>query len=171
MRSRNTAPSWLVCCVAVVSAFSFFITTAAAQLPDSPGTLQSKPSEETRSQRSPASTEMAQAAAQQNSPQQTDTKQANTQPSTATPSQPSRDNQQQEAAPAGQKPVGTAAAESVPTSGVAASQPAGTAIAPGKQRRTRSILIKVGALVGAGVAVGTVAALTLGTSSKPPGAR
>jgi hypothetical protein len=153
VRSSSTGTSGLVFCVVVVSAFSFLITTAAAQLPDSPGTI----------------TEMAQAAAPQNTPQQ-DTKQANTQQNTPSTTQQPNSNQQQ-AAPAGQKPVGTAAAESVPTSGVAASQPAGTAIAPGKQRRTRSIIIKVGALVGAGVAIGTVAALTLGTSSKPPGAR
>jgi hypothetical protein len=69
------------------------------------------------------------------------------------------------------EPVGTAAAESVETTGVAASNPAGAAIAPAKQRRTRAILIKVGALVGAGVAVGTVAALASGSPSRPPGAR
>jgi hypothetical protein len=70
-----------------------------------------------------------------------------------------------------QEPVGTAAAESVEATGVAASNPAGAAIAPAKQRRTRSILIKVGALVGAGVAIGTVAALSSGSPSRPPGAR
>ena len=68
------------------------------------------------------------------------------------------------------RPVGTAAAEITETGGVAASQPAGVAIAPAKQRRTRSLLIKVGALVGAGVAIGTVYALSSATSSKPPGA-
>jgi hypothetical protein len=68
-----------------------------------------------------------------------------------------------------QKPSGTAAAEPVNPSGVAASEPAGAAIAPAKQRRMRSLLIKVGAVVAAGAAVGTVAALSLGTSSKPPG--
>jgi hypothetical protein len=70
-----------------------------------------------------------------------------------------------------QEPVGTAAAESMPTSGVAASRPAGAAVAPAKQRRARSILIKVGALVGAGVAVGTVMALSQGSPSKPPGSQ
>jgi hypothetical protein len=70
-----------------------------------------------------------------------------------------------------QEPAGTAAAESVETTGVAASKPAGAAIAPAKQRRTRSILIKVGALVGAGVAVGTVVALSSASPSRPPGAR
>ena len=66
-----------------------------------------------------------------------------------------------------QQPVGTAASESVKATGVAASQPAGAAIAPAKQRRTRSILIKVGALVGAGVAIGTVVGLSAASPSRP----
>src|SRR5580658_8693739 len=78
---------------------------------------------------------------------------------------------QQSSSKGTQEPVGTAAAESVETTGVAASNPAGAAIAPAKQRRTRSILIKVGALVGAGVAIGTVAALSSASPSRPPGAR
>ena len=69
----------------------------------------------------------------------------------------------------GHEPVGTAAAESIPTSGVAASRPAGAALAPAKQRRIRSILIKTGALVGVGVAIGTAMALSEGSPSKPPG--
>lgn len=69
-----------------------------------------------------------------------------------------------------QRPVGTAAAEAPYVSGVAASQPAGVAIAPAKQRRLRTILIRTGAIIGAGVAIGTVVALSEGTSSKPPGA-
>jgi len=66
-----------------------------------------------------------------------------------------------------QQPVGTAASESVKATGVAASQPAGAAIAPAKQRRTRSILIKVGALVGAGVAIGTVVGLSAASPGRP----
>jgi cytoskeletal protein RodZ len=69
-----------------------------------------------------------------------------------------------------QRPVGTAAAPSFTTSGVAASQPSGVAIAPEKQRRVRTIVIRVGAIIAAGVAVGTVVGLTEATSSKPPGA-
>ena len=69
-----------------------------------------------------------------------------------------------------QRPVGTAAAEARSTSGVAASEPAGAAIAPAKQRRTRTIIIKTGAIIGAAVAVGVVVALTEATGSKPPGA-
>ncbi|HEY4843116.1 MAG TPA: hypothetical protein VIH78_14190 [Terriglobales bacterium] len=69
-----------------------------------------------------------------------------------------------------QRPVGTAAAEAPYVSGVAASQPAGVAIAPAKQRRLRTILIRTGAIIGAGVAIGTVVALSEATSSKPSGA-
>ena len=68
------------------------------------------------------------------------------------------------------EPVGAATAESVPTTGGAAAKPAGVAIAPAKQHQTRSWLIKVGAIVAAGAAVGTVYALSRGTSSTPPGA-
>jgi hypothetical protein len=68
-----------------------------------------------------------------------------------------------------QKPVGTAAAETPTTVGVAASNPSGAAIAPAKQRRVRTLFIKVGAIVGAGVALGTVAALSSASPSKPPG--
>ncbi len=69
------------------------------------------------------------------------------------------------------KPLGTAAAEPLTPSGTAASEPAGVAIAPAKQRRTRSLLIKVGAIVAAGAAVGAVYALSSATGSKPPGSR
>ena len=69
-----------------------------------------------------------------------------------------------------QKPVGTAVAEAPSASGMAASQPAGVAIAPTKQRRVRTIVLRMGAIVGAGVAVGSVVALTAATPSKPPGA-
>ena len=65
------------------------------------------------------------------------------------------------------KPVGTAAAPSETTMGVTASRPAGAVIAPAKQRRVRSILIRVGLIVGAGVALGTVMALSHATPSRP----
>jgi len=69
-----------------------------------------------------------------------------------------------------QHPVGTAAAEAPKVSGVTAAQPAGVAIAPGKQRRVRILVLKVGAILGAGAAIGTVVALSAATPSKPPGA-
>lgn len=66
------------------------------------------------------------------------------------------------------EPVGAAAAEKVPTQGGAASKPAGVAIAPAKQHQTRSLLIKIGAIAAAGVAAGTIYALSRGTPSTPP---
>lgn len=73
--------------------------------------------------------------------------------------------QQQPTAP--QEPVGTAAAPYEKVTGVPASRPAGAAIAPAKQKRSRSILIKVGLIAAAGVAIGTVVALSAASSSKP----
>jgi hypothetical protein len=67
------------------------------------------------------------------------------------------------------EPVGAATAESVPTTGGAAAKPAGVAIAPAKQHQTRSLMIKIGAALAAGAALGTVYALSHGTSSTPPG--
>lgn len=66
-----------------------------------------------------------------------------------------------------QQPVGTAAAPYENPVGVAVSRPAGAAIAPAKQRRTRSFLIKMSLVIGAAVAVGTVAALSKGSPSRP----
>lgn len=81
--------------------------------------------------------------------------------------QPSPEPEQKER----QKPVGTAAAETSTTTGFAASRPAGAALAPAKQKRARTLLISVGAVVGAAVALGTVMALSKGTPSKPPGSQ
>jgi len=66
-----------------------------------------------------------------------------------------------------QAPVGTAAAPYEKTTGVAASRPAGAAIAPARQRRARSILISFGVIVGAAVAVGTVVGLSHASPSRP----
>lgn len=119
--------------------------TASAELPDSPGAMQS--------QSQSASTP-------QNSLSQSPTVDSS-QPQTA--QSPPQDGKPQ-------RPVGTAAAEAPTVSGITAAQPAGVAIAPAKQRRVRTLVLKVGALVGAGVALGTTLALTAGTPSKPPGA-
>jgi hypothetical protein len=64
-------------------------------------------------------------------------------------------------------PVGTAAAPYEKPEGVPASRPSGAAIAPAKQRRTRSFAIRIALLAGAGVAIGVVAAATLGSPSRP----
>jgi hypothetical protein len=91
---------------------------------------------------------------------------------TAPPVPQGQQNQstQSQAQPAPQKPEGTAAAEPTHAGGVAASQPAGVAIAPDKQHRARTIVIRVGAIIGAAAAIGAVVALTEATGSKPPGA-
>ena len=65
------------------------------------------------------------------------------------------------------KPVGTAAAPYQPTVGIAGSRPAGAAIAPAKQRRVRTIVISLGVIAGAGIAIGSVAALSHGSPSRP----
>jgi hypothetical protein len=69
------------------------------------------------------------------------------------------------------EPAGTAAAQIGKLKGGPASKPAGAAIAPAKQRRVRSLLLKFGALAGAGAALGMVYALSRSGPSRPPGAR
>ena len=129
------------------------------QLPDSPGTVQARPNQPPAVTPSPAEP-------RQSNDQVPDLPGEVGPANNQVMAQTSGQSQQQQAP---HEPLGTAAAESVPTTGVAASRPAGAAVAPAKQRRVRSILIKVGALVGAGVAVGTTMALSQGSPSKPPG--
>lgn len=132
------------------------------ELPDSPGATVAK-------LQPPASQQSSshQSSSQQSSDQSSSVPAA-TEPQSQTQPAQGQSGQTQTQPP--QRPVGTAAAEPMHASGIAASQPAGVAVAPAKQRRVRTIVIKVGAIIGAGVAVGTVVALTAGTSSKPPGA-
>jgi hypothetical protein len=143
-------------------------TIASSELPDSPGTAWSKAQEDRPGQTSsspststsPARAPSSQTTAAPNStdPNQTDPNRTD----------PNRTDPNQNEKP--QRPVGTAAAEAPKVNGVTAAQPAGVAIAPAKQRRVRTIVLRVGALVGAGAALGTVIALTAATPSKPPGA-
>jgi hypothetical protein len=127
-------------------------TIASSDLPDSPGAEWSK-AQDSSAQQSSSSASTAKAS------EQTETTQS---------AGAQNQDQNQEQKP--QRPVGTAAAEAPKTKGVTAAQPSGIAIAPAKQRRVRTIVLKVGAIVAAGAAVGTVIALTEGTSSRPPGA-
>jgi cytoskeletal protein RodZ len=121
----------------------------ASELPDSPGATRSKAEDASSSQQSSSSSTQSPASGQ------TDTRQT----------APAQDQGQKP-----QRPVGTAAAEAPKAKGVTAAQPSGIAIAPAKQRRVRTIVIKVGAMVAAGAAVGTVIGLTKATPSRPPGA-
>lgn len=121
----------------------------AGELPDSPGAIWAK----------------SQNAPQQGPPTQSTSSQS---ASSTTEKQDSPATSKQGEKP--QRPVGTAAAEGPRVTGVTAAQPAGAAIAPAKQRRVRTVVLKVGAILGAGAAIGTVVALTAATPSKPPGA-
>lgn len=90
-------------------------------------------------------------------------------PSSTNPVSQNGDNQkqtdQQQNGP--KSAVGTAAAPYEKPSGIAASRPAGAAIAPAKQKRTRSILIKTSILIGGAIAIATVAALSKSSPSQP----
>jgi hypothetical protein len=68
-----------------------------------------------------------------------------------------------------QTPTGSAGAKTAPAKGAPAAQPVGAAVAPARQHGHRSLLIKAGLLIGAGVAVGTVIALSERSPSRPPG--
>lgn len=124
------------------------VVQPSKELPDSPGTIWA---ESQSPEQSPATQSATQSDSQapDNNPQAPDNKK--------------KDEKLQ-------RPVGTAAAEAPKVSGVTAAQPAGAAIAPAKQHRVRTIVIRVGAILGAGAAVGTVVALSAATPSKPPGA-
>ena len=115
---------------------------------ESPNTQQAAPEEAPVQEQQPA----AQTPAAQNAPAAAQN----------APNAPQPQNQPTE-------PSGTAAAQKGRTVGGAASQPAGTAIAPAKQNQRRSLLIKIGLIAAAGVAAGTVYALSRHTPSTPPG--
>ncbi len=86
----------------------------------------------------------------------------------AAPTPAPQPSSQPAAQPAPQEPLGAAAAEQIRTAGGGASRPAGNAIAPVKQRRYRSLVIKLGAAAAVGIAAGTVYGLSHATSSTPP---
>jgi hypothetical protein len=70
----------------------------------------------------------------------------------------------------GQVPSGTAGAKAPNVKGAPVAQPSGAAVAPPRQRNHRSLLIKLGVLAGAAVAVGAVVALSEKSPARPPGA-
>lgn len=124
----------------------------AADLPDSPGVSLAR-LQEPAPQQSESTQSSAPAAAQSSTEQ--------------SGIQEQQQPQQQQKL---QRPVGTAAAAAPGVSGVTAAQPAGVAIAPAKQHRVRTIILRTGAILAGGAALGTVVALTKATPSKPPGA-
>lgn len=139
----------------VSTAASPAVTTA--ELPDSPGVALAR-LQDPAPQQSDSTQSSAPAAAQSSTEQNGAEEQQ----------QPQQQQPQQQQKL--QRPVGTAAAAAPGVSGVTAAQPAGVAIAPARQHRVRTIILRTGAILGAGAAIGTVVALTKATPSKPPGA-
>jgi hypothetical protein len=117
-------------------------------------------------------------AAQQQAQPEQQPAQNSTQPPIELPENPGRSSTPSSSAPAPQsnvpptasQPSGTAVAPEVQVSGGAASKPAGVAIAPPKQRQIRTWLIRFGFIAGAGVALGTVAALSAASPGRVPNA-
>ena len=93
---------------------------------------------------------------------------SSTQPAPAAAAQTPQPQSQQKKTPA--EAQGTAVAGEAKTAGGPASKPAGTAIAPAKQRQVHSLLIKLGLIAAGGAAIGTIYGLTRSTSSTPPNA-
>jgi hypothetical protein len=82
-------------------------------------------------------------------------------------SQPAQTPSGEQPAPA---PSGAAGAKAANVKGAPVARPTGAAVAPARQRGHHSLLIKVGLVAGAAIAVGSVVALSQGKSqARPPG--
>ena len=153
-------------CLAVVLAAPF-AEAASTQPQPAASAQQAAPAPATPSQSADSSTGSAdkvpsQPGATSTGPMSSSVSDANQEQSSAT--LPSAPQQQQNGT---SNPVGTAAAPYEKGTGIAASRPAGAVVAPAKQKRSRSFLIRVGLIVGACVAVGTIVALSAGSPSRP----
>ena len=91
-------------------------------------------------------------------------------PTPAQPNQQSAESSSIQPQNPGSVPSGAAGAKAPTVRGAPASRTVGAAIAPAKQHQRRSLLIKVGLVAGACVAVGSAFALSKASPSKPPGA-
>jgi|SRR5579863_3921064 hypothetical protein len=82
--------------------------------------------------------------------------------------------QPQSQAPTSQQPTatpsGAAGAKAAKIKGAPVAKPAGAAVAPARQRGHHSLLIKLGLVAGAGIAVGSVVALAERSPARPPSA-
>jgi hypothetical protein len=132
------------------------MASATKNFPDSPGTLLAKQQEQGGSQNEPVAQAPPQTAPENTPPQNTSQQQNSGSPPTPPPNN-------------AQQPVGGAAAQLGRTTGGAASKPAGAALAPSKQGQSRSLLLRWGLIAGAGIAVGSVVALSHASPSRPPG--
>jgi hypothetical protein len=66
-------------------------------------------------------------------------------------------------------PSGAAGAKAANPKGTPVAQPAGAAVAPVRQRGHRSLLIKIGLVAGAAIAVGAVVAMSEKSPARPVG--
>jgi hypothetical protein len=82
--------------------------------------------------------------------------------------QPQSQTSSSQQAPAA--PSGAAGAKAANVKGAPTAKPVGAAVAPARQHGHRSLLIKLGLVAGAGIAVGSVVALAERSPSRPPGA-
>jgi hypothetical protein len=158
----------------------------AAQQPQTPTQEQQQPSQQLPQSADPAANQQAPAQQSQSS-DASQPAQSNTQdqlpnapsslqplPPSPRPSQPAQPEEAQNGQTAQQskraphEPEGVAVAGEAKTAGGPASKPAGTAIAPAKQRQVRSLLIKIGAIAAGGAAFGIIYGLSRGTPSIPP---
>jgi len=122
----------------------------------------------------PASQESAATSSQ---PRQTQTAETQPQgsilPDAPSPQDASQNSEQNSSQPnpkqqnSSASPVGTAVAPAEEPVGAAGSKPAGAVIAPAKQRRVHTFLISAALIAGAGIAIGTVAALSHASPSQP----
>lgn len=124
-------------------------------------------------QSSDSNTPAPQQPAAQPQPEQTEAEpQQAAQPQTnSLPDAPQAQTQTPAAQQQTQTPSGTAGAKAATVKGAPVAQPTGAAIAPARQRGHHSLLLKVGLLAGAGIAVGAAVALAEASPSRPPGAR
>ena len=93
-------------------------------------------------------------------------------PDAPSPQEPSQNSEQTNSQPDSKQqstpaPVGTAVAPAEEPVGAAGSKPAGAVIAPAKQRRVHTLLISAALIAGAGIAIGTVAALSHASPGQP----
>lgn len=118
-----------------------------------------------------------QSAANSSQPRQTQTAETQPQgsilPDAPSPQEASQNSEQNSSQPSPKQqnssaaPVGTAVAPAEEPVGAAGSKPAGAVIAPAKQRRVHTFLISAALIAGAGIAIGTVAALSHASPSQP----
>jgi len=163
----NRALLWTACAIFLLGTSNDILAQAVTS-PASQTQSQTSNAPQASSETSGAGNSTAQTKSASELPDSPDATRADDQDST-----PPSDQKQPPASAQNQKlqrPVGTAAAEAPKVNGVTAAQPAGVAIAPAKQHRVRTIVLRTGAILGAAAALGTVVALTATTPSKPPGA-